>query len=286
MEINKCKVFGKLLRQDVQQFSRYRAVTAKMSRKFAFRLSRATINYLNIIAVLKGDTILKVNVCKYHPDPPARSNSDGLGRIVIVGIEVWVVWRRQDTTLWQPRISLHHICNVQKYESWQRGKSKYYWLVLLTPFQPPAPPACFPIAVKPNMNSVSDARQVESFDRPLRLLLMPRTAVCVRPLMVFVPIVESAWSKTCQVSTIPLCDSNVVISISLLIQLEVCEADVDPVALSCLDRLDQVHVVGIVAREEGRRHLSACCHDLRLFRQNAWKKRGRRKRVFILATYL
>ena len=134
------------------------------------------------------------------------------------------------------------------------------------------------------MNSVSDARQVESFDRPLRLLLMPRTAVCVRPLMVFVPIVESAWSKTCQVSTIPLCDSNVVISISLLIQLEVCEADVDPVALSCLDRLDQVHVVGIVAREEGRRHLSACCHDLRLSRQNAWKRRRRRKRVFNLAT--
>ena len=95
---------------------------------------------------------------------------------------------------------------------------------ILTPFQPPAPPACFPIAVKPNMNSVSDARQVESFDCPLRLLLMPCTAICVRPLMVFVPIIESAWSKTCQVSTIPLCDSNVVISISLLIQLEVGEA--------------------------------------------------------------
>ena len=134
VEINKCKVFGKLLRQDVQQFSRYRAVTAKMARKFAFRLSRATINYLNIIAVLKGDTILKVNVCKYHPDPPARSNSDNLGRIVIVRVEVWVVWRRQDATLWQPRISLHHICRVQKYESWQKVKSWYYWLVLLTPF--------------------------------------------------------------------------------------------------------------------------------------------------------
>ena len=134
------------------------------------------------------------------------------------------------------------------------------------------------------MNSVSDARQVESFDRSLRLLLMPRAAVCVRPLMVFVPIVESAWTKACQVSTIPLCDSNVVISISLLIQLEVGEADVDPVALSCLDRLDQVHVVGIVAREEGRRHLSACCHDLWLFWQNAWKSRRRRKRVFNLAT--
>ena len=168
----------------------------------------------------------------------------------------------------------------------KREIHNYDWSSLLTPFQPPAPPACFPIAVKPNMNSVSDACQVESFNRPLRLLFMPRTVVCVRPLMVLVPIVESTWSKTCQVSTIPLCDSNVVMSISLLIQLEVCEADVDPVALSCLDRLDQVHVVGIVAREEGRRHLSTCCHDLRLFRQNAWKRRRRRKRVFTLATYL
>ena len=122
VELDKCKVFGKLLRQDVQQFSRYRAVTAKIARKLAFRLSRATINYLNIIAVLKGVTIFKVDVCKYHPNPPARSNGDSLGRIVVVGVWVWVVRRRQDATLWQPRISLHHICNMLTYESWQKGK--------------------------------------------------------------------------------------------------------------------------------------------------------------------
>ena len=112
VELDKCKVFGKLFRQNVQQFSRYRAVTAKIARKFAFRLSRATINNLNIVAVLKGVTILKVDVCKYHPNPPARSNGDGLRRIVVVRIGVWVIRRRQDATLRQPRISLHHICNV------------------------------------------------------------------------------------------------------------------------------------------------------------------------------
>ena len=122
VELDKCKVFGKLFRQNVQQFSRYRAVTAKIARKFAFRLSRATINNLNIIAVLKGVTILKVDVCKYHPNPPARSNGDGLCRIVVVRIGVWVIRRRQDATLRQPRISLHHICNMLTYESWQKGK--------------------------------------------------------------------------------------------------------------------------------------------------------------------
>ena len=122
VELDKCKVFGKLLRQDVQQFSRYRAVTAKIARNFAFRLSRATINYLNIIAVLKGVTIFKVDVCKYYPNPPARSNGDGLCRIVVVRIGVWVIRRRQDATLRQPRISLHHICNMLTYESWQKGK--------------------------------------------------------------------------------------------------------------------------------------------------------------------
>ena len=122
VELNKREVFSKLFRQNVQQFSRYRAVTAKIARKFAFRLSRATINNLNIIAVLKGVTILKVDVCKYHPNPPARSNGDGLCRIVVVRIGVWVIRRRQDATLRQPRISLHHICNMLTYESWQKGK--------------------------------------------------------------------------------------------------------------------------------------------------------------------
>ena len=100
VELDKCKVIGKLLWQDVPQFSCYRAVTTKIAREFAFRLSRATIKYLNIIAVLKGDTTLKVDVCKYHPDPPARSNSDSLCRIQVVGVRVWVVRRRQDATLW------------------------------------------------------------------------------------------------------------------------------------------------------------------------------------------
>ena len=100
VELDKCKVIGKLLWQDVPQFSCYRAVTAKIAREFAYRLSRATIKYLNIIAVLKGDTTLKVDVCKYHPDPPARSNSDSLCRIQVVGVRVWVVRRRQDATLW------------------------------------------------------------------------------------------------------------------------------------------------------------------------------------------
>ena len=123
----------------------------------------------------------------------------------------------------------------------------------------PATPSDTLVGVEKDMNGLCDAGNVGNF---YPLSLSPSFPFHQVQFQIVRIVLCSKMSQQCAIT---ISNFNIVHFIRLL-QLKICEVDVDDVAFGNLDGLPLVKVVGVVEGEVGRIHVSTCWQTFRFFR--------------------